>query len=208
MLEAAALILGYLLGALPTAYIAGRWKKGMDIRNMGGGNMGALNATRELGLPVGIVVLLVDIAKGAGTVLAAEALGLKPVWVYLAGSAAVIGHCWPVYLKFRGGKGAATAAGVLLALAPLPVVCAVPLVIIVVLFTSNITLGTAAGLIGVFIFLWVFHRPSDLKLFSAALSLFLAIRYTSTGYRNYKKTGSFKKFLIDRDYKPWQSRRK
>jgi acyl phosphate:glycerol-3-phosphate acyltransferase len=208
MFEALSLIIGYLLGSLPTAYLAGRWKKGVDIRQVGGGNMGALNATRELGQTAGLIVLLVDTAKGAGAILVAGALGVGQIWIYLAGSAAVIGHCWPVFLNFRGGKGAATVLGVFLALAPVPMVCALPIIVIVVLFTSNITLGITVGIIGLVLFLWIFGRPLNLIVFTIVLSLFLGLRYVSTGYRNYKKIGSLKDFLIDKNYKPWQSRRK
>jgi glycerol-3-phosphate acyltransferase PlsY len=207
MFEALSIIIGYLMGSLPTAYILGRWTKGVDIRQVGGGNMGALNAARELGQVAGLIVLLVDVVKGAGAVLIAKAWGVGPIWIYLAGSAALIGHCWPVFLKFKGGKGAATSLGVCLALAPLPMLCALPFIVIVVLFTSNITLGLAAGIVGLLLFLWVFNRPLDLIVFTALLALFLGLRYASTAYRNYKKIGSLKEFLIDKDYKPWQSRR-
>jgi acyl phosphate:glycerol-3-phosphate acyltransferase len=208
MLEALSIVFGYLLGSLPTAYLLGRWKKGVDIRQLGGGNMGALNATRELGRTAGLIVLLIDVAKGAGAVLIARALGVGQIWIYLAGSAAVIGHCWPVFLKFKGGKGAATTLGICVALAPLPMICALPVIIIVVLFTSNITLGIAAGIVGLLLLQWIFERPLDLIVFTIALALFLGLRYVSTGYRNYKKIGGFKDFLIDKDYKPWQTRRK
>jgi glycerol-3-phosphate acyltransferase PlsY len=201
MPEALSIIVGYLLGSLPTAYILGRWKKGLDIRQVGGGNMGALNAARELGQVAGLSVLLID-------VLFSRALGVGPIWIYLAGSAAVIGHCWPVFLNFRGGKGASTTLGVCLALAPLPMTCALPIIVIVVLFTSNITLGIAAGIAGLLLFLCIFNRPLNLIVFTIMLALFLGLRYISTAYYNYKKIGSLKDFLIDKDYKPWQSRRK
>ena len=207
MFEALSILIGYFIGSLPTAYILGRWKKGVDIRRVGGGNMGALNATRELGQAVGFIVLLVDIAKGAGAVLIAMAFGVGQIWIYLAGSAAVVGHCWPIILKFRGGKGAATALGVCLALAPLPMVCALPVIVIVVLFTSNVTLGIAAGIVVLLIFQWIFDRPFNLIVFTILLALFLGLRYASTAFRNYKKGGSLKNFLVDKDYKPCQSRR-
>jgi acyl phosphate:glycerol-3-phosphate acyltransferase len=208
MLEALSIVFGYLLGSLPTAYLLGRWKKGVDIRQLGGGNMGALNAARELGRTAGLIVLLVDAAKGSGAVLIARALGVGQIWIYLAGFAAVIGHCWPVFLKFKGGKGAATTLGICAALAPLPMVYALPLIIIVVLFTSNITLGIAAGIVGLLFLQWILDRPTDLIVFTMVMALFLGLRYVSTGYRTYKKIGSFKDFLIDKDYKPWQTRRK
>ncbi len=84
MREALAIIIGYLLGSIPTAYIAGHLTRRVDIRKIGGGNMGALNTAREIGPAAGLVVLLVDIAKGAGAVLAAKYLEVSPIWVYAA----------------------------------------------------------------------------------------------------------------------------
>lgn len=208
MFESLSIIVGYLLGSLPTAYLMGRWKKGVDIRQVGGGNMGALNAARELGQISGLIVLLVDVAKGTGAVLIAKILEVEQVWIYLSGFAAVIGHCWPIFLKFRGGKGAATVLGVFLALAPLPMVCSIPIMLIVILLTSNITLGIGVGIAGLLVFLWIFNRPLDMIIYTVLVAVFLGLRYASTGYSNIKKFGSFKDFIVDKDYKPWQSRRK
>ena len=113
-----AVVIGYLLGSIPFAYIAGRLIKGVDIRRVGGGNVGALNTMREIGVAAGWAVLVADIAKGLVAVLIAQWLGLSVIWVFAVGFAAVAGHNWPVFLKFRGGKGVATAMGVLLTLVP------------------------------------------------------------------------------------------
>ena len=103
--EIIAIALGYLLGSIPMAYIVGHLKKGGDIRQMGGGNMGALNTMREVGMSAGIAVLIVDIAKGLVAVLIAGWLGLSPIWIFMAGFAAIAGHNWPIILGFRGGRG-------------------------------------------------------------------------------------------------------
>jgi glycerol-3-phosphate acyltransferase PlsY len=160
LLEALSLVIAYLLGSIPTAYLAGRLIKKTDIRRLGGGNMGALNATRELGGLAGGAVLIIDITKGAAAVLIAGALGVTQPWVYAAGFASVIGHCWPLYLKFKGGKGAATAIGVCLTLAPLPFLCVLPLGLAVIWFTSNVTLGMAAGFCSCRSFYGSFSGPS------------------------------------------------
>ena len=107
-------ILGYLLGSIPTAYIIGRALKGVDIRQIGDGNMGAANTFRQLGPKAGVTVGLIDAGKGAAAVLIAQATGLSLFAVLLTGVAAVIGHNWPAFLGFRGGRGEATTIGVLL----------------------------------------------------------------------------------------------
>jgi glycerol-3-phosphate acyltransferase PlsY len=112
--------LAYLLGSVPTAYIAGRTLKGIDIRQIGDGNMGAANAYRQLGPRVGIAVAIVDAAKGALAVLIALAVDTPQVAVLLAGAAAVFGHNWPIFLGFRGGRGESTTIGVLLAVTTVP----------------------------------------------------------------------------------------
>jgi len=207
LLPALALIIAYLLGSLPTAYIAGRLVKHGDIRRMGGGNMGALNATRELGSLPGAVVLLVDIAKGCAVIFITRAFGLAEYWVYAAGFVAVLGHCWPLYLKFRGGKGAATAFGVLVTLAPLPFLCTVPIAVVVIALTSNVTLTMAAIAVQSPLFLWLFHQPFSLIIFLIALFVFLGVRYIGTARRNLRRMG-WREFLVDKKYTPWQRPRK
>lgn len=208
MLPALTIIIGYLLGSIPTAYIAGRLTRGKDIRSLGGGNMGALNAAREVGPVVGLIVLLVDIAKGAGAVLIARYLGVSLLWVYLAGFASITGHCWPVFLKFRGGKGAATTIGVFLALAPAAFACCVPVLVAIVLLTSNITLGMAGAMALFPLFLWAFGQPWSTLIYAVLVALFLAARYGPTARRNLGRTGNIRDFLIEKNYKPWQTRRK
>ena len=112
------IILSYLLGSIPTAYIAGRLYKKIDIREHGSGNVGATNVFRVLGKEAGIIVLVIDILKGLLAVsVLANILGLTEVWqrVVLA-LAAVSGHNWTIFLQFKGGKGMATSLGVLIGL--------------------------------------------------------------------------------------------
>ncbi|MFA6613085.1 MAG: glycerol-3-phosphate acyltransferase, partial [Dehalococcoidales bacterium] len=102
----AAVITGYLLGSIPTAYLVARFRTGKDIRQIGGGNVGALNTFREISPAAGVLVMLIDMAKGAlAIVLAYRVFDLSPVAVMLTGLACVIGHNWMVWLKFSGGKG-------------------------------------------------------------------------------------------------------
>jgi glycerol-3-phosphate acyltransferase PlsY len=108
------IVLGYFLGSIPTAYIAGHLLKGKDIRHMGDANMGAANAFHQLGAKAGVAVGIIDAIKGAVAVLIAQAASLPLVAVLSTGAAAVVGHNWPIFIGFRGGRGEATTIGVLL----------------------------------------------------------------------------------------------
>lgn len=119
------LIVGsYLVGAIPFGLIIGK-TYGIDIRKVGSGNIGATNVTRAVGKTAGKVCFFLDFLKGALPVLAAQLIHPGVPWLPLAcGAAAILGHVFPIYLMFKGGKGISTAAGVALALAPYPLVCA------------------------------------------------------------------------------------
>ncbi|MDH4068451.1 MAG: glycerol-3-phosphate acyltransferase, partial [Dehalococcoidia bacterium] len=112
-------IIGYLLGSIPTAYIVSRVRTGIDIRTIGSGNMGGANVMREIGTREGVFVGLFDIAKGAGAILIAQGLNVSELWIFGAGFAAVVGHSFPVFAGFRGGRGSATIIGIFLVLAPM-----------------------------------------------------------------------------------------
>jgi glycerol-3-phosphate acyltransferase PlsY len=111
------LILGYLMGSIPSGWIAGRWLKGIDLRELGSGSTGATNVLRQVGKGPALVVFLIDVGKGAAAVLIARALG-QGDWIrVLAGLTALAGHIWPVWLGFKGGKAVATGLGMFLGLA-------------------------------------------------------------------------------------------
>jgi len=118
----AMLLLAYLLGATPTSYLAGKLGRGIDLRQQGSQNLGATNVYRVLGWRYAIPVGLIDVAKGAVPVAILGPWSNGPAWFTVAlGIAAVLGHVFSPYVRFRGGKGVATAAGVFLAMAPLAV---------------------------------------------------------------------------------------
>jgi len=108
--------IAYLLGSIPSAYIMGRLMRGLDIREIGDGRMGATAAYRRLGPAGGLIVCLMDLAKGAAAVLLAQGLGLPLSVVLLAGLTVVVGHNWSIFLHFKGGKGALAIYGVLASL--------------------------------------------------------------------------------------------
>ncbi len=116
----AAMIIGYLAGSIPFGLLVGKAWANVDVRDYGSGNIGVSNVYRTLGTWPSLIVLLLDAGKGAlPVVLARYVFELEPTFVLLAGVAAIAGHNWPVYLRFKGGKGVATTAGVLISLSPL-----------------------------------------------------------------------------------------
>jgi glycerol-3-phosphate acyltransferase PlsY len=204
----AAVIIGYILGAIPFAYIIARLKRGVDIREIGGGNVGALNAYRQIGPVYGLGVLAADIAKGAMAVLIASWLDLSLAWVGVAGFAAILGHNWPVFLRFKGGKGAATVIGVLLAFMPIPLLIAGGIVIALIAITSNVRLALFA-LVLTPLFAWLLDRDLNMIYiyYPLAILLFIGI-YTLIGLKaELAKTGTRKNIFIDRDYSPWQTKK-
>ena len=118
------LAIGYLMGAIPSGYLAGRWLKGIDLRDCGSGSTGATNVLRNVGKGPALVVFLIDVGKGALAVLLAKSVGLSDWLQVLTGLAALAGHIWPVWLGWKGGKAVATGLGMFLGLAwPVGLAC-------------------------------------------------------------------------------------
>lgn len=202
-----AIVIGYLLGSIPCAYIAGRLVKGADIRQLGGGNVGAVNVMREIGTVAGFAVLLADMAKGAVAVLIALWLGLPLLFVFIVGLAAVVGHSWSVWLKFNGGMGAATTMGVLLALVPLEFAISFAIMVIVVLVTSNMRLGMGVGFVFLPLISWLFGGEVSIIAYSIALPLFCSLKSIPRLKAAMAGVSSKKDLIVDRQYKPWQRKR-
>lgn len=129
-----ALLAAYLLGSIPFAYLAVRLAGRGDVRRIGSGNVGATNTLRAAGWKVALAVAMLDVGKGVGAVVLMRAMTGSPAWAAAAGVAAVVGHCFPVWLRFQGGKGVATAVGAFAVLAPYA--CAVVAVIWVVVLAA------------------------------------------------------------------------
>jgi len=176
MTAALQLLLAYLLGSIPFAYIAGRALKGLDLRQHGSGNLGATNVFRVLGMGPGIAVLLLDIAKGAVAVALLPKLGHAsrfaalfsdgPVeqawWPCVLGLAAVLGHTYTAFLGFKGGKGVATSAGVFLGLAPWATLCVLGVFLLAFLLSRMVSLGSllAAAALPALVAAWGEWRPA------------------------------------------------
>lgn len=132
----------YLLGSIPWSYLIVRLTRGVDVRKVGSGNVGATNAMRAAGKKVGIAALVLDIGKGIAAVLVARALGAPPELVGGAAVAVVLGHVFPIFLRFRGGKGVATAAGVLGALEPRVMAFGLLIFFVLVAWKRYVSLGS------------------------------------------------------------------
>ncbi len=140
-------LLSYMLGSIPSAYIVGRLVKDIDIRTVGSRNVGALNTFHQVGPGAAIAVLIADTLKGVLAILLSVWIGESP-WAILYGAIGVVaGHNWPVFLRFRGGKGAATVLGVSLVVQPWLTLIAVAATVLTALPTRNVVLGAAVGFV-------------------------------------------------------------
>jgi acyl phosphate:glycerol-3-phosphate acyltransferase len=204
--EIGAIILAYLLGSIPFAYLMGRAFKGIDIRKKG--NVGTLSVMREVGPAAGFANLVLDAGKGSLAVVAAQLLDVPALFIFISGFAAVIGHLYPVFLRFRGGGGLATTLGVLAAIAPAAFGISFAITVIAVLITSNVRLGAGIGLVFLPLFIWLLGGHPDLIFYSIGLSLFLVLSNTLRFQRELSANKEKKGLIFDRDFTPWQTRRK
>jgi glycerol-3-phosphate acyltransferase PlsY len=144
-----ALVIAYLVGSIPTAYLAGRLFRGIDLREHGSRNLGATNVYRVMGWKVALLVLVIDIAKGALPVLLLPRYMdtvTSHLWAIVFGLAAIVGHVRPIFLLWRGGgKGVATAAGAFLALVPVPTLIALAVFVTVLLASGYVSLGSLSA---------------------------------------------------------------
>jgi glycerol-3-phosphate acyltransferase PlsY len=166
MLEAAlALVASYLLGAIPTSHLASRLFAKIDLREHGSGNLGATNLYRVLGWKYAIPVALFDIAKGAIPVLVfAPRATDSQLFALACGVAAIMGHVFSVFVGFKGGKGVATAAGVMLALTPLALAVAAIVWALLVLLTGYVSLGSIGAAAGLPFAVYLLERPTTAEL--------------------------------------------
>jgi glycerol-3-phosphate acyltransferase PlsY len=156
------------LGAVPFGYLLVRWRTGGDVRALGSGNIGATNVLRTTSRTLGIVTLLLDIAKGFVAVwIAARLTAGSPVWMSAAVLAVMAGHAFPVFLKFHGGKAVASFVGAFLYLAPLPLAAVLLLFVAIVAATRYISLASIIGAAAFPFALWAIARP-PLPVLSAA----------------------------------------
>ncbi len=191
-----ALIVAYLLGSIPSAYIITRLATGKDIRRLGGGNVGARNVFHEVGLWAAIIVSVFDIGKGAAAVaIASWLLGAPQLFVLVAGLAAVAGHMWSIYLKFTGGNGLATTLGVLSVLMPWELLIVIALILIFTVITRNVVLSVNISLLSVPVSAWFLEKSGPFVVFSVVLLLILVLNFLPTFRAALAEAGSKENFF-------------
>jgi glycerol-3-phosphate acyltransferase PlsY len=175
------LVAAYLIGGIPFGYLLVRLKSGQDVRSMGSGNIGATNVLRTTGRGLGVLTLLLDIAKGALAVWLADRLtGGSVAWMSATALAVMAGHAFPIYLKFQGGKAVASFVGAFLYLTPLPLVATLILFVVTVAASRYISLGSivAAGCFPLAVFL-IDHPPAVVLGAAAIAGAFIVWRHRS-----------------------------
>ena len=180
------LVLAYLIGSIPTSVWLGKLYHGLDVRNYGSGNAGATNTLRLLGTKMGVIVLILDACKGWLAVRLSNIFAIS----FFTGDqfinfqialaiAAMVGHVFPLYARFKGGKGIATFMGISVALYPYPVLVIIGLFLLIFIFTKYVSLGSIiAAFTFPFIVVFIFniHTPS-LVIFSMAIAIFVPITH-------------------------------
>lgn len=183
------IIFAYLIGSIPVGVILGK-VKGIDPRKTGSGNIGATNVMRAGGKILGIITLLGDAAKGLIPVAIAAALGMDVLVIAIAGLAAFLGHVFPVFLRFKGGKGVATALGVYIAIRPLVILGAFVVFIIVFLIWRYISLASIVGAVVVPIGLYLVKAPREFIVMAGLIGIIVIIRHKENITRLIKGTES------------------
>lgn len=196
-----ALITAYVLGSIPTAYIIGRLRKGIDIRQVGSRNMGAMNVFYNVGFFYGILVLLTDVGKGAAAIALARWLEVPLASELVAGLIAVLGHSFPVWLRFRGGKGGAPLIGIFAFLMPWGLAIGFPLFVLLTLLTRFPTLSYSIALLSFPFVAWLIYHNGIYVVYSILMLLIPLIRYIPRIKEMRNKGGSWKKVVLRRNIK-------
>lgn len=171
------LVFSYLLGAIPFGLLIAKWSSGVDVRQHGSGNIGATNVFRSVGKKEALLTLLADALKGMAPVLLARFVFGDVRLAALAGAAAVVGHIFPVFLKFQGGKGVATALGVLMSLAPQCALGAVAVFSVITYISKYVSLGSITAAVTAPFFAMFFHLPLSTTFGMSFIALLIVIRH-------------------------------
>ncbi len=199
-----AVVIGYLLGSIPSAYIAARVAAGRDIRRLGGGNVGGLNVYREVGILPAALAGFVDVAKGAAAVsIAYWLLDVSQSWVLAAAVAAVVGHNWMLFLKFSGGKGMGATIGGLFVLFPLyhyswGLAFFFGVVVILFIITRNVAFSMGAGILSLPFIGWLGMESAPFVIFGIVLVVVVAIKFWPTAKPAVARARNLKAFIFDR----------
>jgi len=198
---AISIICAYLIGSIPSAYIAGRLRKRVDIREVGSRNVGAMNVFYKVGFAPGLLVLAADIGKGAAAVALARWLGVPFIAELFAGIAAVIGHGFPVFLRFRGGRGGATCIGILIFLMPWGIPIYLAIFGLVLLLTHYPTLSYSVAFLCFPFIAWLIYHSWVLVVFSIGILLLPGIKYIPRIKEMRTTGGSWRRVLLRRNLK-------
>ena len=171
------LLLSYLIGSFPTAYMLGRMAKGLDIRALGDGNAGAANVFRQMGARIGIAVWAVDVGKGAAATALAGALTGSTMAQMMAGVAVVAGHNWPFFLQYRGGRGASPTMGVLAVIAPLAVVPLSVLSLVPLAITRSATVTLSFIFVPISLVAWFTGSSIAVIIYCVALPVMVGLSH-------------------------------
>jgi len=196
-----AIVCAYLLGSIPSAYLIGRMKKGIDIRQVGSKNMGAMNVYYNVGFVWGLLVMAMDIGKGTAAIAIADALGIPELAQMAAGLTAVLGHNFPVFLNFRGGKGGATCIGVLIYLMPWGFPLGLGIFGLLLLVIHFPTLSYGIAMLNFPFIAWLIYDRWEWIVFSMVLILVPYIRYIPRIKEMKEKTGNWRHVIKRRNLK-------
>lgn len=172
-------IIAYLIGSIPFGYLIVRAKEGGDVRETGSGGTGATNVTRRAGRSAGVLTLILDALKGALAVVVAQLISNNDWSIAAAAIAVILGHIFPIWLRFKGGKGVATGVGVFLVLAPFAILCAGMVFLAVVFLTKYVSLGSITAAATIPLFVWL--RGETGPLLTAAVAGALLIIFAHRG---------------------------
>jgi len=170
------ILFGYTMGSVPFAFLLAR-RAGIDVRVAGSGNVGATNVMRTSGAPIGVLVLMLDIAKGVAAVFVTRLAEGTMASMAAAGAAAIVGHIYPVWLRFHGGKGVAVAAGVFAVLAPVAAAIAATVFLATVWATRLVSLGSVIATVTLPWAAWLAGSPRAVVIAAAAVSALILFRH-------------------------------
>jgi glycerol-3-phosphate acyltransferase PlsY len=177
------ILLGYGLGSLPLGYLVANRTKGIDLRRVGSGNVGAANVDRTAGFGAALIVVLADVAKGASSVFFAARFAGTIGDPVAAGIAAIVGHMYPVWLRFQGGKGVATACGVFWMLAPLATAVSATLFVLVVWLTRYVSMGSLIATAALPPLAWLTDRPAPILTGTTVAAVLILQRHRANVVR-------------------------
>ena len=169
------IVFSYLVGSISFAYIASRIFKNIDIRTVGDRNAGVANVFRHIGITAGIFTAVADIGKGTIAIFTAQLFCANNITVLLCGIASILGHAWPIFFGFKGGRGVATTTGVFLALMPLPTFLSLMVLTLIILKTGNMTFAVTALFVSILTFAALIEKSLMFFLYFLLLGFLLKV---------------------------------